>query len=130
MRFCEIPSLLEKRGYTGGSHQAGEFVRSRFAAKSLIVSRSRRTMGGAAAPRWAKRQLMAMILTAGCLSFSHLSGAAQAARRQAIAVTPPSGALTGTLLPIPKQRFADLWQGILRGKDAFWAEVQKGGFVA
>ena len=38
--------------------------------------------------------------------------------------------MTGTLLPIPKQRFADLWQGILRGKDAFWAEVQKGGFVA
>jgi hypothetical protein len=37
---------------------------------------------------------------------------------------------TGYILPIPKSRFADLWQGLLRGKDAFLAEVQVGGFVA
>lgn len=45
-------------------------------------------------------------------------------------MTPQSRATTGAIFPIPKQRLGDLWQGILRGKDAFWAEVQTGGFVA
>ncbi|NEQ46358.1 MAG: hypothetical protein F6K00_23570 [Leptolyngbya sp. SIOISBB] len=91
---------------------------------------SRLTVRGPGAPRRANRRLVATILTASCLSIGNLSGTARATAQGAIAVTPQSGATTGAILPIPRERFADLWRGILRGKDAFWAEVQKGGFVA
>lgn len=82
------------------------------------------------APRWANRRLVATLLTASCLSVGYLSGTARATEETAIVVTPPPRPTTGTIFPIPKQRLADLWQGLLRGKEAFWAEVQRGGFVA
>jgi hypothetical protein len=92
-------------------------VRSRCFLEKLLPVRLRRRRH-----RW-----LILAMFTSCLGGANFVGPMTSS---AIAAHPASRAATGYILPIPKSRFADLWQGLLRGKDAFLAEVQVGGFVA
>lgn len=102
-------------------------MRSRFPFKilPLLFSRDPAHAGDRKRPR---ARLAAVVLTAGFLNIGNLNGTAAATQSRAIA--PPSTPVLGYFWPIRQQRLPDLWQGLLRGKDAFLAEVQMGGFVA
>ncbi|MGD1861317.1 MAG: hypothetical protein ACFB0E_15280 [Leptolyngbyaceae cyanobacterium] len=68
------------------------------------------------------------VLAVGYGGLGLLLSGAKLVGAEAIAVTVPTASLTAGI-PL-QQRLPTLWQGILRGRDAFLTEIQKGGFAA
>ena len=101
-------------------------MRSRFlATKSWLPSSLRSVIRW----RWLRLMLVTVLCAVSVVAWQGLRASPGAATPAAIA-TPTPVATSAYTFPIFRQRLPDLWQGVLRGKDAFLAEVQKGGFVA